>query len=251
MNWGHRIYTKFGETRMAHPAHYKHARQTTGLAAVAIVALLAAALPVSAQYECDEDGLNMQCSEFGSISMVNQIDVRGEPVDVTVETVIDETYERSGARWIMFSVRHDAPSGGSPVSLSLQSFSSSHGDVYTTRIDHDIPNEINVWVHVVDIPQGVPIELTVRAEVADRGAFKIETLVMPFDRGYEPLRSPDGEDRTLYASTLLGVNQETGGGGGGKPLGDGLRTPGISAPGAAVAVLVLAGVAVAWRRGRQ
>ncbi len=159
---------------------------------------------------CAEKCFNVQCTEFGTMKMENQRDIRGEPITMTITTTLHDTYERSGARWVMFSVRHvPEGSGGSPISLQLMDFTSAYGPVYITSIDHDFANEINIWVHVVDVPLDTPLKLDVSVGAGDRGAFRLEALAMPFDRGYEPIADSLGADQILYSFTVLGVNKET------------------------------------------
>lgn len=212
------------------------ARRAMSLAVVA-VAMFVAFAPASAQTACREEGKNMQCNQFGTISMENQRDIKGTPITVDVETTIYDTYADQGARWILFSVRHEPRGDSSPVSLSLVGFKSAYGDVVTTRIEREVPNEINAWVHVVDVPTNTPITMSVKVGSTERGAFQLESLVMPFDRGYEPL-STQGEDLSLFAYTLLGVNGETGRVGGGGSFIDGVRTPGLALPAIAGALAV-------------
>ncbi len=194
--------------------------------------------------ECKEAGYNMQCNQFGTIKMENQADIRGEAVPVTATLVVDQTYEQAGARWVLISIRHvPEGSGGSPISLSLTSVKSPFGNVYITSIDQEMPNEINVWVHVVDIPLGSPIEVKYMIGSSDRGAFRVETLAMPFDRGYEPITDARGNDLILYSFALVGVNKESGvvastsGGSGGRGIPTvGLPILGVGLLGAALLI---------------
>lgn len=180
-----------------------------------ITALIALTLAPGAQAQddlgiCIEPGFNAQCNDFGSIKMENQRDIKGDTIVMTITAQVNETYEDAGARWILFSVRHVPEFGSSPVSLALEGFRSQFGDVYVTNIEQDVPNELNVWLHVVDVPRNTTLELDVAIGAADRGAFRLEALAMPFDRGYEPIADENGQDRILYTFSLLGVNQETG-----------------------------------------
>lgn len=179
---------------------------------------------------CEQDGKNTQCNDLGSIAMDTQREIRGELIEVKIDLTIDDTHTDQGARYIMFSVRHDGSS--SPVSLSIKSFDTSAGPIFAERIDHDRPNEINIWTHVADIPEGKPIDLVVTVGANDKGAFQLETLVMPFDRGYEPVRERGGAEVTLFSFTMLGVNEPSGdvNQGSGLSLVDRVRTPGPSVP---------------------
>lgn len=158
---------------------------------------------------CAEAGFNVQCSEFGSLKMENQRDIRGDPITMTITAQINQTYETSGARWVLFSVRHVPEGSSSPISLALSGFTSSFGNVYITSVEQDVPHEINVWVHVVDVPLGTPLALDVLVGASDRGAFRLEALAMPFDRGYEPIADVNGTDHILYSFSLIGVNKES------------------------------------------
>lgn len=160
---------------------------------------------------CAESGFNVQCSDFGSLKMENQRDIRGNPITMTITADISETYETSGARWVLFSVRHVPEGSTSPISLALSGFTSSYGNVYITSVEQDVPHEINIWVHVVDVPLNTPLELDIQVGASDRGAFRLEALAMPFDRGYEPIADVNGTDHILYSFSLIGVNKESSG----------------------------------------
>lgn len=195
---------------------------------------------------CEEDGKNIQCNDLGAIAMDAQHEVRGDPVQVVVEVTVDDTYTDAGARYMMFSVRHDARGGESPVSLRLDAFESAKGPIFTQRIEQDIANEVNIWAHVADIPEGETLDLRVTVGASDRGAFRLETLVMPFDRGYEPVKTSSGEDVSLFSFTLLGVNEETSTvGTSGDSWGKRFGIPGY---GAAVALAAVAAAALVIKR---
>ncbi|MBW3583265.1 MAG: hypothetical protein KY455_09230 [Euryarchaeota archaeon] len=157
---------------------------------------------------CHEPGKNIQCNELGFIAMDARYDIRGDPADVEVKIKLNHDYEEQGARWVMFSLRNHTAEG-SPVTIQPGKFATQHGDVLTTRVEHETPNELNIWVHVLDVPVGETITLTSTVGVTDRGAFTLEMLVLVFDRGYEPLKNSNGEDLNLYSFSLLGVNKET------------------------------------------
>lgn len=222
----------------------------TGVLVLTLLVSVGVAAPASAAVDepCREMDVNVQCSEFGTIRMASRTDVRGEPVQVDVNLTLDTAYQASGARWVLFSVRHTPESGQSPVILSLERFATPHGDIITTEREQNGPNEVNLWVHVMDVPVGVPVELSVKVGVVDRGAFSLEALVMAFDRGYEPIYGSDGEEASLFSFTLLGVNQETRAiqPGDDRTFLDGKKTPALSLP-----VLALALVAVAAAVSRR
>lgn len=163
----------------------------------------------TASEDCEEDGVNVECNEFGRISMPTTKSLKGSPVMLTAEITLDTSYEDRDARWIMFSIRNVTADGDSPVTIGLETFSSSSGDVVTTRVIQDEASELNLWVDVLDLPVREPITLTVDVGVTERGAFAVETIVIPFDRGYEPIKDPQGDSVSLYSSTLLAVNGAT------------------------------------------
>ncbi|HVL88388.1 MAG TPA: hypothetical protein VM681_10370 [Candidatus Thermoplasmatota archaeon] len=173
-----------------------------------IVVLIVAvgSLPAAAQ-GCSVAGWNTQCNQFGTIAMESQRDVRGAPIDLVVSVTLHTSFSDRDTRWLLFSVRNVTDDGGSPVSLAVTRFATSSGPVVTTKVDHERPNEANLWVHVLDAPVGAPIEIGLRVGVSERGAFRLETLVMAFDRGYTPVRQDDGSEASLFSFTLLGVNQ--------------------------------------------
>lgn len=186
-------------------------RARRGLAgAILFAALLALAQPGQAQDGgCAEPGMNGQCSEFGAIVMASQVDVRGEPVTVPVVVVLNTAYQDQDARWMLFSARSAAPGGSSPVTIGLGGFASDSGDVVTTRVEQPSPGELNVWVDTLDTPLGTPLTLNLLVGATERGAYRLETLVMAFDRGYTPVKDSAGQDATLYSFAMVGVNGET------------------------------------------
>jgi hypothetical protein len=218
----------------------------TALALPALAfALLLSLSPASAQGGCSADGYNMQCTEFGRIAMESQRDIRGDAIDVTASIHLDTAYEDQGARWLLFSIRNIEADGSNPVTLELTGFSSAYGDIVTTRVDNPGANEIDLWVDVLDTPVGTDIALDVRVGSTERGAFRLETLVMAFDRGYAPVKGSDGGDASLFSFTLLGVNDETGAvDANGGSLSEGKKLPGpgfLPALGAVAVAAILLG----------
>lgn len=235
-------------TRMVKPHTTRNLLANALLCAGLLMAFMApGALASHGTTDCEQEGKNTQCNALGSIAMETQAEILGEPILVHITTTVDDTHSQQGARYIMFSIRHDA--ADSPVSLSLASFETSKGEIFTERIDQPIPNEINVWVQVADIPEGKPIDIAVEVGSSDRGAFRLETLVMAFDRGYEPVRGTDGNDVTLFSFTMLGVNEESSSvaSGSGASLIDRVRVPG---PGLPLATLGVVAAGLWARRGR-
>lgn len=194
---------------------------------------------------CREPGLNVECTEFGTIKMKSQEDIKGKPVTVGAEIWLNDNYEDQNARHLMFSIRHDSKGGSSPVVIELVHFKTDAGEIVTSKVDHTKPNELNLWVDVLDTPVKTDIHLEVEVGVTERGAFVLETVVIPFDRGYDPIPADDGEDTTLYSYTLLGVNEETSGN-----LGSG-RFGALPAPGVGLIVGTLAIAAIALTRSRR
>lgn len=229
-------------------------RLALGALGLFLVLLLTSVAPVAAapktpgEYDCEEDDKNKQCNDFGTISMDSRTDVRGKPVTVVTDIRLDTNYQDEGARWLLFSVRHTPEPGHdtSPVSINLKRFETPHGDIITTEVERSGPNEINLWVDVLDTPVDIPIQIEVEVGSSDRGAFSLETLVLPFDRGYEPIVD-DGMEASLFAFTMLSVNKETRStlSGEGKGLLDGHKTPGLAVP---AVLLVAVAVAVLRRR---
>lgn len=165
--------------------------------------------PNAASSSCLENGMNVQCTDFGTIKMESRRDIRGEPIDVTAQIYLNTGYGNQGARWVMFSVRNTTDDGPSPITIGLNKFSTSSGDVVTTRVEQVKPSELNLWVDVLDLPLNMPISLDLRVGATERGAYSVETLVLAFDRGYAPVQDAYGNDASLFSFTLLGVNKET------------------------------------------
>jgi len=227
-----------------------HGPRSTHVMVLIIAFCLAAVLALSsavAQSGCAQSGRNMQCNEFGRIAMDNQQDIRGEPVELSVDITLRTGYEDQGARWLLFSVRNVEPDGSDPVTIELLSFHSTHGNIATTRVEQPSASELNLWVDILDTPIGAPIEIELRVGATERGAFELETLVMAFDRGYVPIQTSSG-DASLFSFTLLGVNEETGKISSGKSFLEGQKLPGF---GVVPLVAVLAAVAVLVQRRRS
>lgn len=201
--------------------------------------------------DCEEQGYNVECNDFGAISMKTMRDVDGEPLTVTTTIQLDENYEDRDARWIMFSTRNHTQEGPSPVTIQLESFRTSSEDVLTSRISRDGPSELNLWVHVLDVPVDERITLETQVGVSERGAYALETIVIPFDRGYEPVKNASGETVSLFSSTLLAVNEPTGStvSQEGSLLDTGNKTPALGVAGVLAAVGL--GIAVVRRTGRR
>lgn len=228
------------------PPSARPLRRTAAMS-LALIAVASMIVPAASAQGCEEDGKNMQCNEFGVIAMENQRDIKGKPIIVDVETTIYDAQADRGARYVMFSVRHEPRGASSPISMELVEFKSEYGDVVTMRVEKEVPNEINVWVHVIDVPTNTPITMQVKVGSTERGAFQLEGLVMPFDRGYEPVTSASGGDMSLFAYTLLGVNGATGKVGSGGSFLDGVRTPGFAVVPALGVVLLVAALAARRR----
>jgi hypothetical protein len=194
---------------------------------------------------CSQPGRNIQCTAFGSIAMDNQATIKGDPVTLTADIWLNTNYADAGTRWLLFSVRNTTGDGSNPVAISLVKFATPNGDMVTTRVDHTSPNEMDLWVDVLDTPVNTPITLQVQVGSSERGAYRLEVLVLAFDRGYETVKVGGGE-ASLFASTLLGVNKETGklANAGGGSLLQGKKTPNLVLPGLALTL----GVALAIRR---
>jgi hypothetical protein len=222
-------------------------RPLARLAAALMLPLLAATAaaqdPASA---CSQPGKNIQCNAFGSIAMDNQRDIKGDAVQLTASIWLNSNLADHGARWILFSVRNVTKDGTSPVAISLARFATASGEVVTTRVDHDKPNEVDLWVDVLDTPVQTPITIDVLVGSNERGAYRLEALVLAFDRGYETVKDPGAGEASLFASTLLGVSKESGklANAGGGSLLDGKKTPGLALPGLAAAL----GIALVLRR---
>ena len=210
-------------------------------AAALALALLLGLSPAAAQGSCAEDGRNVQCTGFGRISMESQRDIRGDPIDVAASITLDTAYADQGARWLLFSVRNVEADGSNPVTIELDHFTSPSGDIVTTRVEHATANELDLWVDILDTPVGVPIDLALHVGSTERGAFRLETLVMAFDRGYAPIQDSAGNDASLFSFTLLGVNKETGAvNPDGGSIADGKKLPALGAVPLLSAVALLA-----------
>jgi hypothetical protein len=217
-------------------------------AALVLGALFAFAPSVSAQSGCTQAEHNVQCTEFGTISMESQRDIRGSFIDQSVAINLNTAYADQQSRWLLFSVRNVEADGSNPVTIEVTRFASAYGDIVTTRVEQPSPSEVNMWVDTLDTPVDTPITIDLRVGSTERGAFKLETLVMAFDRGYAPIQDSSGQDASLFSFTLLGVNEETASSGGDahNSILDGNKTPGLGFAGmmavlaAAVAVAVLA-----------
>lgn len=233
-----------------HAAPHRPARPRarTGLAALLGASLLLALAPLAqAQDPCSSPGMNGQCTEFGAIAMEAQRDIRGEPIDLAASFTLATVYPEQGARWLLVSVRNVEADGSNPVTIDVVRFGSEHGEILTTRVERPGPNEVNLWAETLDVPVGSPITLDLRVGASERGAFRLETLVMAFDRGYAPVKDSLGNDASLFSYTLLGVNEETASVGGGDDgsLLSGNKVPGL---GAGALFMALAAVAVLARR---
>lgn len=224
-------------------------RVRSTIAALGLVALLALAQPAGAQGGCTEAGKNVQCSEFGAITMDSQRDIRGDPIDLTATITLNTAYGDHAARWLLFSVRNVTSDGSNPVTITLVRFGTSAGEIVTTRAEHPSANELNLWVDTLDAPVGTPITLDMKIGSTDRGAYRLETLVMAFDRGYAPVKDSSGNDASLFSFTLLGVNKETAGvSADGGSIMDGHKLPGMEAIPALVAVTLVAAVLIRRRQ---
>lgn len=198
--------------------------------------------------DCHQSKYNIDCNRFGFISMESIRHVEGGPVELETTILLNTSFEHRDARWIMFSVRNVTAQGESPVTIDLESFTArGGGEIITTRRIQETPNEVNLWVDVLDLPVGEQITIEMTVGVTEQGAFNLETLVIPFDRGYEPIKDRAGKDITLYSSTLLAVNEATASTATGDEgfLDSGEKVPGI---GAAIAVGIVSLAALAHAR---
>lgn len=221
-----------------------HSLLTPWIRRTAALTLLATLVvpPAAAADDCREDGHNLQCNGLGTISMDAQRDVRGEPIQMEVHVLLTDSFADQGARWVLFSVRNST--SDSPVWIQVDSVRTDEGDVQTTRVEKVGPSQTDLWVDVLDLPVGKRITLHLTVGATERGAYRVETLVMPFDRGYASVPDREQEQASLFSFTLLGVNGETapsGGGGGGLMGGHKLPGPGVAAI-LAITVLGAAGV---------
>lgn len=201
--------------------------------------------------DCRQSGYNMQCNAFGSVRMETRMDVKGEHVESTSYVTLNTDMDEENARWVMFSLRNTTPDG-SPVEISVDAFETNRsGDVITTREIKDDPNKVELWVDTLDLPVGEEIRIEATVAVTERGAYQLETVVIPFDRAYEPIRDAQGQQVSLFSYTMLGVNEPT------SPLGaetssdqGGWMSTAQEVPtlGAALAAALLGTVALATRR---
>lgn len=210
MNPSHRIPDPATPAPPTRPTQPTRPTPRTRLLAAALTAFALLAFAPAAQAQaCGEPGMNGQCTEFGSIAMEGQRDIRGDAIDLTVTFTLNTAYADQGSRWLLVSVRNIEDDGSNPVTIELRSFASAYGDILTTRVEQPSANELNLWVETLDTPINTPITLDLRVGATDRGAFQLETLVMAFDRGYAPVKDSMGNDASLFSFTLLGVNEET------------------------------------------
>ncbi len=198
----------------------------------------------SAPQDCRKSGKNGQCNEFGEIWMDNRVDVEGERVDLRADIMLYTDFSERNTRWIMFSMRNISQELGHPVDVELRAFNTEHGDIVTTREDYQ-DHRVDLWVDVLDLPVNTPIVVEMNVGVTERGAFDMETMVLAFDRGYDPITMSGGQEASLFAYTTLSVTEAT--------SGSGLMSKIQNVPGVgAVAVLgALAAVAVAIGRRRS
>jgi len=210
---------------------------------VAVAALLLA-VPAAAAQQCSEPGHNVQCSELGSIRMDAVREIKGAPIQAYVEVTLNSNFKDHGARWFLFSVRNLTSDGANPISIKVDGFTAGGSPVVTTKTDTKY-YETDYWVDADDVPVGKTIRIDMTVGAADTGAFLLEALAMPFDRGYAPVTDATGAEASLFSFTLLGVKSSTPGVGA-SPLSHGYTVPSLQVP-AALAVL---GVAAAVQRRR-
>jgi hypothetical protein len=152
----------------------------------------------------------------------------------------------------MFSVRNVTDGNDSPVVVQVLNFSAPAGDVQVTRREIRSPSETDLWVDVLDVPVGQPMNLSVQVGSSQRGAYRLEALVLPFDKDYHVIHDSTGAEASLFAFTFLGVNKETGGTTGtGLPFTSG--SVGKSLPGmeAGMAAAALGGASLLAWHGRR
>jgi nitrogen fixation protein len=159
--------------------------------------------------DCTVPGYNVQCNELGMISMPLEQEIRGEPVTLVANTTLRTNYAHLEARWMMFSIRNITMSGQSPVTVEVKRFGTTADEVLVTRVDRHGASQVQLWVDVLDVPVGVPLALELNVGATERGAYRLESLVMPFDRHYQALPGAAGTNATLFSFTLLGVNADT------------------------------------------
>lgn len=230
--------------RLTPPDRTHPPRRRAGAPALAALLLAALACAGTAQAEstCQEPGRNMQCSELGTIRMDNVREIRGSPIEVAVEVTLNSNFQEHGARWFLFSVRNLTGDGANPVTLKVTSFAAGGAPLTTNKVD-ERPSETALWVDAEDVPVGQPIRIDMSVGAAEAGAFQLEALVMPFDRGYSPITDSTGMEASLFSFTLLGVKSPSASVAA-EALSDGYTVPSLQVP-AALAVL---GVAAALRR---
>lgn len=235
------------------PDQEKRRRVSVGSASLAVLAIAlvvlsgsVAALEGGSGGSCDRKGKSGECKSYGEIWMDNSAEIRGEPVQLTTDIYLNTNFENMGARWVMFSVRNITWDGADPVRVSVDSFKTEHGEIITTREDRT-ENKVDLWVDVMDLPVGTPITIETTVGSTEKGAYMLETLVLAFDRGYDPIHDQSGTNVALFASTHLGVNQVTGSSGG--LTSKFQNVPGV-APMVLVAAIGLAAVLLAGRRSQ-
>ncbi len=216
--------------------------------AIALVVLSgsAAALEGGSGGSCDRKGKSGECKAYGEIWMDSSAEIRGEEVQLNTDVYLNTNFQDMGARWVMFSVRNITWDGSDPVLVSVDSFKTEHGDIITTREDRS-DNKVDLWVDVMDLPVGTPITIETTVGSTEKGAYMLETLVLAFDRGYDPIQDQYGDNVALFASTHLGVNEVTGSSGG--LTSKFQNVPGV-APALLVAAIGLAAVLLAGRRSQ-
>ncbi|HUR62671.1 MAG TPA: hypothetical protein VM286_09950 [Candidatus Thermoplasmatota archaeon] len=210
---------------------------------IASAALLVATLvPTAAAQSCQEGGHNVQCSELGTIRMDSVREIRGDPIKVQAQVLLNSNFKDHGARWFLFSVRNVTSDGTNPIMINVEGFTADGAPVVTSK--KEVKSfEADFWVDVEDVPVGKTITIDMTVGAADAGAFQLETLVMSFDRGYAPVLDSTGAEASLFSFTLLGVKSATGSVGAG-PLSDGYSVPGLGLP----ALLAAVGAALLVRR---
>lgn len=166
----------------------------------------------SVPQDCRKSGKNGECNEFGEIWMDSRADVEGERVDLRADIMLYDDFSERNTRWVMFSIRNISEELGHPVDIKLRAFNTEHGDVVTTREDYKA-HRIDLWVDVLDLPVNTPIVIEMNVGVTERGAFDMETMVLAFDRGYEPIHMSGGKEASLFAYTTLSVTEATSGSG--------------------------------------
>ncbi|MCA1813288.1 MAG: hypothetical protein LC624_04970 [Halobacteriales archaeon] len=220
---------------------------TRPLAVLAVLAVVAAPAAQAQDAGCQEAETNMQCNELGSIAMAAQGTINGAPLDITTRIVLERNYQDQNARSFLFSVRNVSSDGPSIATLEVTRFTTPTGDIAVSRTEHPTATEIDMWVDVLDVPVGQPIELTTHAGASDKGAYRLEVLVQPFDKDYHTFKDSLGSDASLFSFTLLIVSKASGAATGSSPfggkVGNALHVPGVEAV-PALAALLLVGFAL-------